>query len=586
MPFDAMVEVGGALGPSFEAQAVNLSEEGMSLRTAYLPEVGQPVMCRFDAGQGMSVVAAGEVLWKDDMGDGGEFGIRFTNLDGQSTVALQRILGMAEDGQIAMADPHGRKVRLHIEGLASPMRARIKAQAETGVTAYSELGFLQMGKPLELEDASSGNRRPALIDRVEVEVNGESRIPQLVVSLRYDDTDGRAMAIRHAPSHHDQQHAHQEVPVDEDPQHEDEQHASHEHDDAIVPGPSAHGTPSGEHEAPAVEVKTNHEEDVDEESNKLKSAFARNAAKVTPALLAWAKRAKITAALLAAKARRGRGTGDDVEIPMRRTTAPAPGGGLHASGRKVVRGSAPDGHLRAFEDEQSGANAGENQGKKASGIASKITKKRVAIASTVGIALILVFFAMRKPAAGPQLASAPPGDASGTAQTSSAPGAGAPGAANAQPGAGKPLAPPNDPLAAAAAAMNGGSAPGHKGGKPIPFTNGPVGAHPNVIKIKMDGNIDGIQGATQPTGFTIVTPNRKSMDPTNTLAGKDPRFADVQVSNEAGGAEFNVTFKDGVPNYLVRAHGDTLELVLASPSTHEKAEAKASGGKKKKGKKH
>ena len=88
MPFEAMVEVGGALGPTFEAQAVNLSEEGMSLRTAYLPEVGQPVMCRFDAGHGMTVTAAGEVLWKEDMGDGGEFGIRFTNLDGASTVAL------------------------------------------------------------------------------------------------------------------------------------------------------------------------------------------------------------------------------------------------------------------------------------------------------------------------------------------------------------------------------------------------------------------------------------------------------------------------------------------------------------------
>jgi hypothetical protein len=44
MPFDAMVELAGRLGPSFEAQAVNLSEEGMSFRTAYLPEIGQPVM--------------------------------------------------------------------------------------------------------------------------------------------------------------------------------------------------------------------------------------------------------------------------------------------------------------------------------------------------------------------------------------------------------------------------------------------------------------------------------------------------------------------------------------------------------------
>ena len=35
-----LVEVGGALGPSFEAQAVNVSEDGMHLRTAYLPEQG------------------------------------------------------------------------------------------------------------------------------------------------------------------------------------------------------------------------------------------------------------------------------------------------------------------------------------------------------------------------------------------------------------------------------------------------------------------------------------------------------------------------------------------------------------------
>ena len=125
MPFDAMVEVGGALGPSFEAQAVNLSEEGMSLRTAYLPEIGQPVMCRFDGGHGATVVASGEVLWNEDQGDGGAFGIRFTNLDAPSASALQRILGVTEGEEAAPVVDAGRKVRLHIDGLASPMRARI-----------------------------------------------------------------------------------------------------------------------------------------------------------------------------------------------------------------------------------------------------------------------------------------------------------------------------------------------------------------------------------------------------------------------------------------------------------------------------
>src|SRR6185436_8150425 len=85
IPFDASVEVGGSLGPSFEATAVNVSKEGMQLRTAYLPEIGQLVACRFDAGVAGSVFASGEVVWKQEQGEkGGEFGIKFTDLDGRS----------------------------------------------------------------------------------------------------------------------------------------------------------------------------------------------------------------------------------------------------------------------------------------------------------------------------------------------------------------------------------------------------------------------------------------------------------------------------------------------------------------------
>ena len=546
MPFDAMVEVGGALGPSFEAQAVNLSEEGMSLRTAYLPEVGQPVMCRFEGGPGMSVVAAGEVLWKDDMGDGGEFGIRFTNLDGASAAALQQILGTSQDGQ--RQPDQGRKVRLHIEGLASPMRARIKDQMASGVTAYSELGFLQMGRPLELEDAATGNRRPALIDRVEVELGEGSRIPQLVVSLRYDDEDARAASL--API---------EVPVDDPGEHtphdppQMEAASAHEdqHEDDAAAEP-----PMAEAQATIDEASPPEEASVDEESNKLKSAFTRNAAKITPAITSWAKRAKVAAALLAARARRGTNTGNDVEIPVRRTTAPAPGGGLHTSGRKVVRGSV------AEERTEEAATSRRPR--------VEITKKRAAIAASIGIATVLVFIALRKPAPAPQLASAPPADTVATAAAS----APDPMALPVAP-ANAPVPPPADPLPAAAAAM-GNSAPtpiAARPGKPTPFTNGPVGSHPTIIKIKMDGPVEGILGATQPTGFTVVTPNRKVLDPAGSLASKDARLEGVHITNDNDGAELTVSFKDGVPNYIVRARGETLELVLAKAGGTSKAAA-------------
>ena len=398
IPFDGMVEVGGALGPSFEAQAVNLSEEGMHLRTAYLPEVGQPVTCRFDAGQGMVVVAAGEVLWKDDMGNGGEFGIRFTNLDSASTVSLQRIVGMVEDG-MAIHPPHGRKVRLHIEGLASPMRARVKDSQGSSVTAFSELGFLQVGKQLDLEDAATGSKRPALIDRVDVEVEPDTRIPQLVVTLRYDDEEAHAsecadmerMEADHAGDVTGRDGS--LAPHSMDDEMDDMHDAPHPHDAHAMEGSN-----DDEHGSRGMIAKATvaPDDEQDEESKKLKSGFARSMAKVTPALEQWAKRAKTTMALLAARASAKRnGAADDVEIPVRRTTAPAPGGGLHAAGRKVVRGEI---------DEQMAIEEAPAKPRFA------ITKKRAMVGGAIGIASILCLVALRKPAPAPAAATPPAGD--------------------------------------------------------------------------------------------------------------------------------------------------------------------------------
>ncbi len=571
IPFDAMVEVGGSLGPTFEAQAVNLSEEGMHLRTAYLPEVGQPITCRFDAGNGHAVVAAGEVLWNEDMGEGGEFGIRFTNLDSSSMAVLHRILGIAgEDEAAAPRAQLGRKVRLHIDGLASPMRARVKDANDTCVKAFSELGFLQVGKPLEVEDATTGTKRPAQIDGVAVELEQASRIPQLVVSLRYDaqqqagyesvspvTIEAPAEESRHAAeAQYEEEAQASDVPVDEE--------------DELLPPAEA-----------SAHAATASSDDLVEESAKLKSPLARTASKITPALESWAKRAKTTIALLAA--RRKGGSGDDVAIPVRRTTAPAPGGGLHTAGRKVVRGSVPD------EQEK-------NETAAKSTLAGKVTKKRAAVAGAVGIAAILGLVAMRKPAAPPVAANA---EGEGAADTTTT-------AANAVPAptvltptapgipVGLPAAPaaaPTDPgpiAANDAPAMDSGKS--HKKLKVTPFGNGPVGRNGNLLRLKMDGAIERIQGASQPTGFTVVIPNRKSLDAAGPLAAKDPRIAAIRVSNESNGAELTVTFKDGVPNYIVRANGENLELVLANPAgnnVNEKPAAAhaAPAAKKKHGKK-
>jgi len=436
-------------------------------------------------------------------------------------------------------------VRLHIDGLASPMRARVKDQLANGVTAYSELGFLQMGKPLDLEDAQSGQRRPASIDRVEIAMDQASRIPQLVVSLRYDDVQGEDPAGLTPPDRA------LEIPAD---------------DFAGEPaqmGPTTMHSEESMHEAPAHHAPTRAVEAEFEhhEPEGLKRSLKEGYAKVAPAVVGLAKRAKTAASLLAARARK-KNDGADAEIPLRRTTAPAPGGGLHASGRKVVRGSITDGFVT------------DDEAKPFEGGRFKITKKKAGVAASIVVALLLVGIAMKKPAPATALATAAPSDSVATLPSEPEP---VPTAAATSL---KPVAPPTDPLAAQASAIAA------KPGKATPFTNGPVGAHPTVIKIKMDGPVEGIQGAAQPTGFTIVIPNRKSIEPTSSLSDKDGRIASVNVTNEPTGAELSVNFKDGVPNYIVRSHGNTLELVLAKQSAHgDKTEAHAPT-KKHHGKKH
>jgi hypothetical protein len=508
IPFDASVEVGGSLGPSFEATAVNVSKDGMQLRTAYLPEIGQPVACRFDAGAAGSVLASGEVVWKQEQGEkGGEFGIKFTDLDGRSAEALERIVGLA--GNVPMAQEAGSRVRLHIDGLGSPMRARIRDSKRSEVTVGSDLGFLQVGKMLELEDSDSGDKRPAHIDRVEVEIDPESRIPRLVVALRYDDVSP-SVRIEISPP---------PTVIETAPP------AAEAADDDEEPKP----------EKPAVAARA---QDVpDFRASGPMSVISRGAAMAMPMIQGVAKRARTTLAMLAAT----RFSKKEADPAPRRMTAPPPGGALHTSGRKVVR--AKD----ALEDPPKMT------------FIKKIDKKRVAAGAAIGLAAVLAYVALHKPPQ--QAAPAPNPDTAQAAApipagSGAAVNAGLPPLLPANAGAAVVNVPPPLPMAPLADAKHPG--------KVTPFGN-PSVTHGNVLRLKMDGAIDRINGASEPTGFLVSIPGHKSVEAAGPLAARDGRIASIKVSNDSGGAELSVAFKDGVPQYQVRAKGDVLEIVLAPP---------------------
>src|SRR4051812_15589573 len=119
--------------PAFEAEALDVSARGMHLRTAYLPENGAPLVCRFEEA-GREIVVEGRVAWRREGSRGGEFGVEFTALDGGSVGALRELCdGASEQEPAREARPNatataevGSRVRLHIDGLGSPMKARVR----------------------------------------------------------------------------------------------------------------------------------------------------------------------------------------------------------------------------------------------------------------------------------------------------------------------------------------------------------------------------------------------------------------------------------------------------------------------------
>ena len=87
-----LVEVCGNVPgiPVFEAESIDVSPHGMHLRTAYLPEQGAPLVCRFES-NGREIVVEGMVAWRREGSRGGEFGVKFTALDSRSVDALRAL---------------------------------------------------------------------------------------------------------------------------------------------------------------------------------------------------------------------------------------------------------------------------------------------------------------------------------------------------------------------------------------------------------------------------------------------------------------------------------------------------------------
>lgn len=586
VPIATLVEICGQDGavPAFEAESCNVSGLGMQVKTSYLPEIGDSLVCRFEH-EGSEVLVEGKVAWRAEAADGGEFGIQFTALDAGSVDVLDQLgsrgpaVGThspAEDDEAprAGAEP-GAKVRLHIDGLGAPMKARVQEGNARKVRVGSNLEFLKVGRTLEIEDLQAGMRQGAHVDSVSVTVNPSTRVPELVVVLRYEGADRtpQPSVVEAAPAvdDHDAEGEHEEdLELDEQAE-------------------AAEGWLAG----------------IDRWRQRFEGVAlsASKAARQTQGVLG---RVAGSAAEGATKLARGAGaqlarSGRGPERKRRTTAHPA-------GARSPVQALKGSGRPEAATAPRRSARPGRPTNADVAPVPSANKRRVLALG---GVALLLAFgsaFAMRSlgdeaapalsrlepqaaapeqapnsghvtgasPSSGPEKPRTASSGQGGDQVVAEVPLFGPKAMATAEPA---PLASPEDvdtaqiERLAAAAAVDDEAWEDDKPEAPAaaaspadvkPWGRGKLHL-PTIHRIRLDGPGAQIAGAMEPTGFTVVIPGRKAMEEGRSIEKRDKRIAQVKASNTDRGASITFKFRGPIPAYRVRLRKDFVEFFVSAP---------------------
>jgi hypothetical protein len=608
---DTLVEICGneMSTPAFEAEALDVSARGMHLRTAYLPEEGAPLVCRFED-HGREIVVEGVVAWRKESKKGGDFGVKFTALDSRSVDSLRELVkrDVQDRGESGDKTARGSRVRLHIEGLGSPMKARVRAGSVQKVQVGSNLEFLKVGRKLEIEDLEAGGRREARIDGVEVVVDAQTQVPQLVVALRYEGVEatpepsvldlggepakpaslfidaGAVTTGAAAPS---------ASPTDDVAEAESASEATS--GDEPTPSGDAPAASDDEDVADAIPAATR-------AARRLGTAAEHAGSKARDASIAAAKFgssafSSMTKLFGSASAKIAALRAGKQGATKRRTTAPPPEGPMSLEGKRLR----PQASKRDGEKTEAPASPG---------LAQRLRKPRTLVAAAGVVVLgTSIVFAMRpsKPDAektgvavtAPQtpvaaaLAATPetPASSPGGPVTANVPLFGPTPMATVESA---PLGPPPtaESKAVEAAELAAATAAAPEGAEDEEFTDEPAGKNrkkalngkpgkdakpedipawgrgrmhlPTIHRIRLDGPGAAINGAVDPMGFTVLIPNRKLMEHGAGIAKRDSRLARVRTTNTPGGAQVRIAFNGTVPAYRVRLRRDYIELLISA----------------------
>ncbi|MBL8679077.1 MAG: PilZ domain-containing protein [Myxococcales bacterium] len=179
----------------YEADAVDISIGGMSLKTAYLPDIGSELDCRFvlDSQEPRTVQARGQVVWaRDDGSESGAFGLRFTELSKHDRVALEK---HCEPNAASAQQAKDDRVRLRLPKMAEPLKARVQHEAEGAVVVGMDLSFITLGERVEVEGVKGKSK--GKLEDVTVDIDPATQHARLVLTVILDGANatGKHAAI-------------------------------------------------------------------------------------------------------------------------------------------------------------------------------------------------------------------------------------------------------------------------------------------------------------------------------------------------------------------------------------------------------
>lgn len=577
VPVERVVEICGRdeRVPAFEAESVELSGRGMHVRTPYLPELAAPLVCRLED-RGREIVVEGVVAWCKETDLGGEFGIKFTALDSGSVETLKELCGLSapspksEAAESAPAPPvedeavekgpqkppRGAAVKLHIDGLGAPMRARVRRAGVSRLHVGSNLEFLKIGRSLEIEDVEQQRRASAHIDAVSVAIDPQEQVPELVVTLRYDDIEDRTP----------------------EPTVVDEEEAPQRGSARSV---SAKANVA---EGPPEDLDVDFEDEDDEDDFLDENPFGSGLGKFAN------KAAEAAQSTGSALLRLGTGTAKSMgriltssaegRARRPRQQKPRHPGSARAGGAERGRRLRPQsGKSRASETEA------------AVGRKKAIALSAIALSAALGLSAYAFGprrdVPLRAPAAketAPQAEpKAPPAAKLAPAESEKPTGAkanergivadvplfGPTPMATLEPA---PLEPPPDDMESQATESNvpdetfvDKEAAKSTNPKDVKqWGNGRLHL-PFVHHLRLDGPGAVLEGRKQPTGFSVFVPGRKLLDSGTVISGRDDRIIKVEIANDPDGARINVVFRGEIPAYKVRLRDAEIEFFINTP---------------------